>query len=57
MRDLSTKDQYRVKVGQTLGRMRVSQIQPRQVVFALDEFGYGRQEVLGLTDSTTARKQ
>ncbi|MFL5577303.1 MAG: hypothetical protein ACJ79S_15195 [Gemmatimonadaceae bacterium] len=57
MRDLSTKDQYRVKVGQTLGRMRVSQIQPKQVVFALEEFGYGRQEVLGLTDSTTARKQ
>ena len=29
MRDLSTKDQYRVRVGQTLGRMRVAQIQPQ----------------------------
>ena len=57
MRDLSTKDQYRVKVGQTLGRMRVSQIQPKQVVFALEEFGYSRQEVLALNDSTKARKQ
>ena len=57
MRDIMTKDQYRVKVGQTLGRMRVSQIQPKQVVFALEEFGYSRQEVLGLTDSTQARKQ
>jgi len=57
MHDVSTKDQYRVKVGQTLGRMRVSQIQPKQVVFAIEEFGYGRQAVLALTDSTQARKQ
>jgi Tfp pilus assembly protein PilP len=57
MHDVSTKDQYRVKVGQTLGRMRVSQIQPKQVVFAIEEFGYGRQAVLALTDSTKARKQ
>jgi hypothetical protein len=57
MRDISTKDQYRVKVGQTLGRMRVSQIQPKQVVFALEEFGYSRQEVLALNDSTHARKK
>lgn len=57
MHDVSTKDQYRVKVGQTLGRMRVSQIQPKQVVFAIEEFGYGRQAVLALNDSTKARKQ
>ena len=57
MRDIGTKDQYRVKVGQTLGRMRVSQIQPKQVVFALEEFGYSRQEVLALNDSTQARKR
>jgi hypothetical protein len=57
MHDVSTKDQYRVKVGQTLGRMRVSQIQPKQVVFAIEEFGYGRQAVLALNDSTRARKQ
>ena len=55
MRDLSTKDQYRVKVGQQIGRMRVIQIQPRQLVFTIEEFGYSRQEILALTDTTTAR--
>jgi hypothetical protein len=53
MRDVSTKDQYRVKVGQTLGRMRVAQIHPKSVTFTIDEFGYSRQEILALGDSTT----
>jgi hypothetical protein len=55
MRDVTTKDQYRVKVGQTLGRMRVNQIQPKSVNFTIEEFGYSRQEVLALGDSTKAR--
>ena len=57
MRDISTKDQYRVKVGVTLGRMRVAQIQPRQVVFTIEEVGFSRQEPLALGDSSTARTQ
>jgi len=57
MRDVSTKEQYRVKVGQTLGRMRVTQIRPREVVFTLEEYGFSRQEVLALNDSTRARSQ
>ena len=57
LRDLTTKDQYRVKTGQTLGRMRVAQIQPKHVVFTIDEFGYNRQETLSLTDTNTARNQ
>lgn len=56
MRDVGTKDQYRVKVGQTLGRMTVAQITPRAVTFTLDEFGFRRQETLALgSDSTQAR--
>ncbi len=55
MRDVTTKDQYRVKNGQTLGRMRVAGIQPRHVVFTIDEFGYNRQETLSLSDTTSAR--
>ena len=56
MRDLSTRDQYRVKVGQQLGRMRVAQIQPRQLVLTIEEFGFNRQETLALTsDSTRTR--
>jgi hypothetical protein len=57
MRDVATKDQYRVKVGQTLGRMRVAQIQPRQIVFTIEEVGFSRQEPLALGDSSTARTQ
>jgi hypothetical protein len=55
LRDLSTKEQYRVKVGQTLGRMRVAQIQPKSVAFTLDEFGFSRQEVLALNDTSRTR--
>lgn len=55
MRDVSTNDQYRVKVGQTLGRMRVAQIHPKSVTFTIDEFGYSRQEILALGDSTKTR--
>ena len=55
MRDVKTNEQYRVKVGQTLGRMRVAQIQPKAVVFSIEEFGYNRQEILALGDTTRAR--
>ena len=55
MRDVNTRDQYRVKVGQTLGRMRVAQIHPKSVTFTIDEFGYSRQDVLTLGDSTNMR--
>jgi hypothetical protein len=57
LRDLGTKDQYRVRVGQSLGRMRVSSITPRSVVFTIEEFGYSRQETLALGDSNQERKQ
>ncbi|HEX2717471.1 MAG TPA: hypothetical protein VHM67_07300 [Gemmatimonadaceae bacterium] len=55
MRDVSTKDQYRVKVGQSIGRMRVAQIRPKSVTFTIDEFGYSRQEILALGDSSNTR--
>ena len=57
LRDLGTKDQYRVRVGQSLGRMRVSAITMRSVVFTVEEFGYSRQETLALGDSNKVRKQ
>jgi hypothetical protein len=57
LRDLTTKEQYRVKVGQSLGRMRVSGINAREVVFTIEEFGYSRQETLALGDSNKERKQ
>ena len=58
LRDVTTKEQYRVKVGQELGRMRVASIRERDVVFGIEEFGYSRQESLAMmTDSTKVRTQ
>jgi hypothetical protein len=57
LRDLSTKEQYRIKVGQTLGRMRVASIQPKSVTFTVIAIGTTFQEVLALNDTTRARTQ
>ena len=57
LRDMSTKEQYRVKVGQELGRMRVASIHEKNVVFGIEEFGYSRQESLAISDSTKVRTQ
>jgi hypothetical protein len=46
---------YRVKVGDALGRMRIAGIEPREVVFTLDEFGFSRTERLPVKPDTTAR--
>jgi Tfp pilus assembly protein PilP len=56
LRDVTSKDQYRVRVGQTIGRMRVAAIQEKAVIFTIEEFGYSRQEILPfVTDSTKTR--
>lgn len=57
LRDVTSKEQYRVKVGQELGRMRVASIGQKSVVFGIEEFGYSRQETLAMTDSTKVRTQ
>lgn len=56
MRDLTSKEQYKVRVGQTLGRMRVAAIQEKAVIFTIEEFGFSRQEMLVMTDSTKTRR-
>lgn len=48
LRDLGTKEQYRVRVGESLGRMRVARINPRSITFTIEEFGFSRQETLAL---------
>jgi hypothetical protein len=57
LRDLTTKEQYRIKVGQTLGRMRVASIQPKSLTFTVIAIGTTFQEVLALNDTTRARTQ
>ena len=56
LRDVTSREQYRVRVGQTIGRMRVAAIQEKAVIFTIEEFGYSRQEILPfVTDSTKTR--
>lgn len=57
LRDLGTKEQYRVRVGQTLGRMHVASIAPKAVLFTIEEFGYSRQETLALGDNNKGVKK
>src|SRR5205085_611765 len=44
LRDLATNTRYTVKVGSTMGRMRVSAIRPLTVLLTIDEFGTTRQD-------------
>jgi hypothetical protein len=55
LRDVSSREQYRVKVGQQLGRMRVARITQKAVTFTIEEFGYSRQQELAMDDSNQAR--
>lgn len=48
LKDVSTNELYRVRVGSVFGRMRVTAIRQREVGLAIDEFGFTRQEVLSL---------
>jgi hypothetical protein len=50
LRDLGTKEQYRVRVGESLGRMRVARINAKTITFTIEEFGFSRQETLALAD-------
>ncbi|HKE92654.1 MAG TPA: hypothetical protein VKB45_20140 [Gemmatimonadales bacterium] len=48
LRDITTSKRYRVRTGDVLGRLRVTQIKPRDVVFTIQEFGFERQATLSL---------
>jgi hypothetical protein len=56
LRDVSTKEQYRVRVGMSLGRMRIARIDPKSITFTIEEFGFSRQETLALGDTNKERK-
>lgn len=57
MNDVSTNLQYRVTTGMMLGRMRVTRILPRKVLFAIEEFGFSRADSLVLADKPQTRRQ
>ncbi len=48
VRDRSHPTPLRLRRGDTVGRLRVIQIRPYEVVFQVEEFGFERQEVLTL---------
>jgi hypothetical protein len=48
LRDVTNRRIYRVKTGDIIGRLKVTQIRPREVVFTVQEFGFERQETLQL---------
>jgi len=48
LRDITNGRRYRVRSGEIVGRLKVSQIRPREVVFTVQEFGFERQETLAL---------
>lgn len=53
LRDSFSKQQYRIRVGQQLGRLRVAGIKQKSVQFTIEEFGFNRQETLTLSSDTT----
>jgi hypothetical protein len=56
MGDVSSGLQYRVTTGMMLGRMRVTRILPRKVIFAIEEFGFSRADSLVLADKPQTRQ-
>ena len=48
LRDKTTTKRYKLRQGEQVGRLRVVQIRSKDVVFAIQDFGYERQETLSL---------
>jgi len=55
VRALNVPQPYRLRRGDTIGRMRVIRIRQYEVVFQIEEFGFERQEVLALRRSEVTR--
>jgi hypothetical protein len=48
LRDITNGKRYRARAGDVMGRLKVTDIRPRQIVFTVQEFGFERQETLQL---------
>jgi len=48
LRDVTDGKRYRAKTGDIMGRLKVTQIKPREIVFTVQEFGFERQESVSL---------
>lgn len=56
LKDVSTDELYRAKVGSVFGRIRITGIQRYTVSVAIDEFGFTRQETLSLNVPSPAER-
>jgi hypothetical protein len=48
LREKDSKKRHKLRVGDQIGRMKVAQIRPKDVVFTIEDFGFERQETLSL---------
>jgi hypothetical protein len=48
LREKSTGKRYKLRQGEQVGRLRVTQVRSKDVVFTIQDFGYERQETLSL---------
>ncbi|MEO6056602.1 MAG: hypothetical protein ABIQ49_07175 [Gemmatimonadales bacterium] len=48
LREKTSSKRHKLRVGDQLGRARLTQIRPRDVVFKIQDFGFERQETLSL---------
>lgn len=48
LREKSTGKRYKLRAGEQVGRLRVTQVRSKDVVFTVQDFGYERQETLSL---------
>ena len=55
LKDISTGEVYRARVGSVFGRLRITAIRQREVAVAIDEFGFTRQEILSTNAPRGAR--
>ena len=48
LREKTSGKRYKLRQGEQIGRLRVTQIRAKDVVFTIQDFGYERQETLSL---------
>jgi len=48
VREKKTAKRFKLRTGDQVGRLRVAQIRPKDVVFTIEDFGFERQETLSL---------
>jgi hypothetical protein len=48
LREKTTGKRHKLRAGEQIGRLKVAQIRPKDIVFTVEDFGFERQETLSL---------